>query len=926
MRRVFIAEVTAYDPRADEEVVLHMCSGGQGPIVFDDTAEYVPCISRAPTYSISLTDNGVPGEPSVDYGSLGIRFLPDFRNEHWRGFDFDGYPCKMLWGEYGQPLSSYQPIPSGRVGSLSVNTAVDGELPILGPDSDLKKEVLKEAYGGTGAADGHEDFKGQLKPFTVGFVENIQPPMIDVVYLVYQYHGGGPTSDVGAVYENALTLGDAKYTVDTYEELIGLTAEQLPPGTWAKAPAVGMYRLGAEPTGKITADVIGANSDGEAMTTFGAIACWMLREIAGVPEALIDRTSAEALDRDFPHTWGNYLDSRDKPEDDSEPAISVGDFLREAASHLSAYMIADENGIWRFGRSVSAKDPTTLQQGRTTWPVVLNISKPAAATRAHKVRVGGRRCFSIHSDDEISSALKDAIEEAVVGIGKAVEDVAVEVVDIRKDFRSLVLPVLLEPIAEVRALQLEYGSAQLKASQALHKQNLIAISTLGTRVDENDSKVAEQLTQLTSRMDDQDGALEIVEAGYLEVKQTVANLDFASAETVETMIANYGEDVDAAFVEERRVRAEQDEALAQNITDMGVRVGNAEGKITELEEIVAQPDNVTAQRIEELGVRIDDEISDREAAIQTTETASVGRDNALSGRINTVSSRVDSVESTIRTVQQTETTNNTARANEIKTINSRLSPTTGASYEQNIQTLANLDGTVSSSVTFKVQTEVNGTKIIGGLGIMNQNGYVDTAFTTDAFSIWTPSGKQALLIADSSGVRMNTAMIGTLTGTNIKVTNASIDNLTISGDKFEPAAVTSVGSFERNYYGYRNNTTTAWQYLGGSYSNAPKASIRSGNGESKTLITCMGVYARDGGDDDNLNVSIERRGGDGTIYLSERVDVQVQSGNRTFAFQWVDNAVNDNTDYEYIFVHRKIGNDGSPYWYNVTFNAVCFKK
>ena len=88
----------------------------------------------------------------------------------------------------------------------------------------------------------------------------------------------------------------------------------------------------------------------------------------------------------------------------------------------------------------------------------------------------------------------------------------------------------------------------------------------------------------------------------------------------------------------------------------------------------------------------------------------------------------------------------------------------------------------------------------------------------------------------------------------------------------------------------------------------------------------MGVYARDGGDDDNLNTCVERRGGDGTVLLTERTNVQVQSGNRTFAYQWVDNNVKDNTDYEYIFVHRKIGSDGSPYWYNVTFNAVCFKK
>lgn len=785
MKRVFIAEVTAFDPKAKQTKVLRMCSPGHGPVVFDTEHEYIPCLTRSPSRTMSLTDNGIPGQIEIDYGALEIRIGDDMRNADWIGYDFDGYPCKLMWGEYGAPLSSYKAIPSGRVGSLSVSSGrTVAQLPLLGPEADLKKEVLKSVYLGTGAQEGTE--KNKLKPFTVGPVMNIQPPMIDSVYLVFQYHGYGPTEDVVAVYENALTLGPAKYTVSSYEELIGLTAEQLPPGTWAKAPAVGMYRLGGEAIGLLTADVIGAMSNNRSLTSFGEIAVWMLHEFAGVPMDKIDVDSAEDIDLAFPHTWGNYIDSQDKPEDEDEPAISVGDFLREAASHLSAYFYPDKNDIWRFGRNVSTKTPVMLQQGRTTAPVVIDIAMPATKTRAHKVRIGGDRCVVTHSDDEISSALKDAVEEAVVGVGQKVDDVQDDLDDIRKNFRSLILPALVEPLADLEATKLAYAAVAMKAATALHKDNHVAITALGVRVDENGNLVAEQMTQLTSRIDNQD---DVIEAGFLEIDRTIAGLDFASVEDITLAIARYGEDVDAAFVIERNLWVDADSALAENIEEFEARVGNAEGRISEVERILIEDDGDTAlaERVTELGVKIDDETEAREAAISTVEQAIIDGDGVVASRVDTLSSRIDNVNdpnsimSIIQTIQQTEANNNGARAEETSSLQARLNPQNGASYEQNVQVIADINGTLSSQVTWKVQSEINGTKVVGGLGIINQNGYVDAAFAVDAFSVWTPDGKTPLLTLDGTALRVNNAIMNNAVINGAQITNATIDTLKVAG-------------------------------------------------------------------------------------------------------------------------------------------------
>lgn len=785
MKRVFLAEVTAYDPRAKQIKTLLMCSQGHGHVAFDDDHQYVPCLQAAPTRSVSLTDNGIPGEITINYGDLILSISDDLRNVDWIGYDFDGYPCRLLHGEYGAPLSTYKTIPSGRVGSISVTAdRINATLPLLGPEAELKKEVLKATYAGNGAAEG--TVKNKLKPFTVGLVKSIQPPMIDSVNLVFQYHGYGPTEDVVAVYENALTLGPAKYTVASYEQLIGLTDEQLPPGTWAKAPAVGMYRLGAEATGLLSADVIGAMDGMRPLRRFGEIAVWMLHEFGGVPMDKIDVESAEAVDRDFPHTWGNYLDSQDKPEADGEPAISVGDFLREAAAHLSAYFYPDKDDIWRFGRNVSTKSPTMLQQGKTTLPVVLSIAMPATATRAHKVRVGGDRCFVVHSDDEISSALKDALEEAVVGVGEKVEDVQDDLNGIRKDFRSLVIGAVRSELEDLSALHLDYGAAQLKASAALHKDNHVAIQAIGTRIDENGNLVAESITQLTSRIDGQDG---IIEAGFLEVDRTIAGLDFAAVEDITLAIANYGEEVSAAFTAERKLWVDADTAISESLEEFEARVEDAEGKISELERIVIDEggDTALAERIEELGVKIEDETEAREAAIQSIERAYIDADEVVAESVETLSASIfdeatgNSVMSIIKANAKTQVDDNGARAEQINAINTKLNPLNGASYEQNVQLISDINGLMSSQVTFKVQTEVNGVKVVGGLGIINQNGYVDTAFVTDALSVWTPGGKVPLLTLDGNALRVNNAIMGNAVINGAQINDASINTLKVAG-------------------------------------------------------------------------------------------------------------------------------------------------
>ncbi len=801
MRKVFLAEVTAYDPVDKKLVTVRMCSGGHGHIAFPDQpdAQYIPCISAPPVQSVTLNENGIPGQIEVAYGNLSVRFNKQLRNTHWRRFDFDGYPCRLLYGDHGAPYSAYKQIPGTALGSLDNPSLDSGTFAIRGPEVDLTKDILTLSYGGTGGADGQESQKGTLKPFAVGRFENWQAVLIDPVSLIYQYHGYGPTGDVTAVYENALTFGPAHASVQTYEELVAL---QLPDGTWAKAPAVGMFRLANEVSGKLTLDGIGALDGAVAPTGVASVCAFMLRRFGGVPGDKIDMASADKLERDFPHTWGNVVDAQGKPDmgEDEQIAFSVGDFVRQAMAHVAGYLFATPDGVWHFGRNVSAKEPIVLRQSRASKPVITNIASPATSTRVQRVRVGGRRCFSAHGDSEISSALKDAIEEVATGvgaIGNKVDEVVETVDKTIKQLPDLVTPLLREPIDKLSALQLEYGAGALKASMALHNKNLVAIRELGTRV-EDGSKIAEEVLQLTGRITEAEAALagldieSDIEAGLVEIRRTIANLDFASSEAVDVKIANYGKGVSAWQTEEERIRAEKDSALAEDIEQMGVRITTEvegvtetmEGTFNDLRKLIvdAGDNSALALRIDEMGVRITEEVGGektaREAAIQTIERTQADDRKAAADRSDIISSSVTDItkeggpisviNGTIQTLQKTQADDNGARAGETKTIQSRLdnlNGVTGASVEQAINTAVDVAGKAGASYVLKVQTIENGVLHVAGGGVAIENGVSSIAWLGDSFRIATPmaGGSKQVFYADQNGVYMPNVRVDTLT-------------------------------------------------------------------------------------------------------------------------------------------------------------------
>lgn len=366
---------------------------------------------------------------------------------------------------------------------------------------------------------------------------------------------------------------------------------------------------------------------------------------------------------------------------------------------------------------------------------------------------------------------------------------------------NLVGELLERPIDDLSALTLDYGAAITKASKALSDKNLVAIRTLETRVEEDGSKVAEEILTLTSRVTEAEKAVANVdvsgpiEAGLQDIRRTIANTEFALSEEINTKIARFGDGVEAAFNEERRVRTEEKLALAEDISQMDTRITTEvdgvkqtmEGTFNDLRQLIIDAENGTALalRIDEMGVRITEEVGGektaREAAIRDVQKAIVDGDKATAERVDTLSSSVngilepggpvETIKAAIETIKQTEADNNGARAREISTLQSEVSGLGVASLRQELSTYANKVDGIGAQYVLKLQTDVNGQKYVAGMGLAIDNGISAIAFSADSFRMLVPgqTGNKQIFYADANGIyapdltverlKVNTAVI-----------------------------------------------------------------------------------------------------------------------------------------------------------------------
>lgn len=393
MKNVII-EASPINPATGLTVTVRMTGAGSPANVAGMDTACAPVITGAPKRKVTLFSDGQVQPVSISHGSFEFVCSQDRGSQAWSSYEWNGALARVWIGEEGDPLSSYEQWFEGSCGPL-VREGNRATVTLTGPEADLDVELLTASYAGTGGAEGDLNAKGKLKPIAYGACLNVEPVLIDAAYQIYQVHDGA-VYDVAAVYENAFPVAEtASASVTSYTALRDLT---LAPGQWAKANQVGMFRLGGEPAGKLTADVNGA-LDGNAFV--GSVSSIVAAMIArtGVPASKIDKPSLDAFsDR----AWSFY----------STAQATVGDVVRDAYRHAGGYLFPSSTGVWMAGDWFATGAPIALRHDRSTLPLVRAISQPANSPPSYRVKIGCDPSWSVHSADEISEVLRKVSDDA----------------------------------------------------------------------------------------------------------------------------------------------------------------------------------------------------------------------------------------------------------------------------------------------------------------------------------------------------------------------------------------------------------------------------------------------------------------------------------------------------------------------------------
>ena len=290
-------------------------------------------------------------------------------------------------------------------------------------------------------------------------------------------------------------------------------------------------------------------------------------------------------------------------------------------------------------------------------------------------------------------------------------------------------------------------------------------NNLASRVDVVEVKVVDLDGKLTSTVT----SLESMQAAYRDDDGTGA-MDDAIA----------GWNSRAQITTEREVRANADEAFAQELVVFKAEVDDNSARITSLTTVVSDNQTATATRINQLEASTTTEIGKANAAIRTEELARAAGDQAISSRVDTIEAGLIT-DTQVKALIQVETTArvsaDTALGQRIDTV--QVSVGNQSASIQEIRTAQiTADGKINQAWTLKMEQQTDGKYVAAGIGLGIENGPagLQSQFLVraDRFAVVSGSGSTSLapFVVEGGQVFISQALIG-----NGWITNAMIGNI-----------------------------------------------------------------------------------------------------------------------------------------------------
>ncbi|HCT7447486.1 TPA: DUF1983 domain-containing protein [Klebsiella variicola] len=251
----------------------------------------------------------------------------------------------------------------------------------------------------------------------------------------------------------------------------------------------------------------------------------------------------------------------------------------------------------------------------------------------------------------------------------------------------------------------------------------------------------------------------------------------------------YIDDLVITDVTDAKAAQDASDATASAVSGLTARVTDAEGKIT----AQAQQQTALATKVDNANSRVDNMAK----TLSDSQSTQVSLNTSLQSQIDaqaaaniknqtTLDNTIKSVAS-ITSTQQTHATALEALATQQTTLTSSVGDLS-ASVQNTAKTVADVNGTVSSLWSMKVET-VNGKNVGAGITLGSNGETSDMILYADRFSLFNRNNATAVpvMIAEGNELYIDTARIknSSLTSTKIadgSITNAKIGNVIQSND------------------------------------------------------------------------------------------------------------------------------------------------
>ena len=400
-------QIDAINPTDGSTVVLRATNHNLNSCTALGGNTWLPVLRSVDDLEMRFFSGDFSGDTAAQVGSMRLR-ATSVLNDTWATYVTDG--CRLqVWASSieGEVPSDTTKIFDGLAGVMS-RQLNEYSIEMKSPAKVAENAVQTSTYAGTGGAEGPSQMKGKVKPYGIGFCQNVEPVLVDAAKQIY--HVSTAATALLGVFENGISFN---YSGSNYATYALMDAAAGPPQgeyTYTVDPSLGLFfRLGAEPAGLITCDFTG---DLGGSATAGA-AVKKLLDLGGMPAWRYVASRVTDFDTAVSNVTVNQYFTDETRVSDAISTIMTG---------LGGYYGFDELGLLFMGLTRFGSSSATLDHARTTEPVVKRMEQLPTSSPVWRLKLNAERVWRVHNSDEISDALKTLGNDALTAAQAAQAD------------------------------------------------------------------------------------------------------------------------------------------------------------------------------------------------------------------------------------------------------------------------------------------------------------------------------------------------------------------------------------------------------------------------------------------------------------------------------------------------------------------------